>query len=133
MCKGYYCAKLGSAGSLQDKVRTLKNLVQDVFHKCQLSKLPSGCGVFDVHDRCISEKYMESGGGHESEVPGGWWLSDKSCYHLLAAIVHKDNLDIAEDPTLVSSGGSRDEMRAQVAKDREKQDIVSNMFGDGAC
>ena len=98
-----------------------------MFHKCQLSKLPSGCGVFDVRDRYITEKFMESGGGHESEVPDGWWLSDKSCYHLLAAIVHKDNPDIAENPTLVASGGTRDNMSAQVAKDREKQVIVSNM------
>lgn len=127
MCKGFYRAKKGSAGGLQDKVRKLKSLVQDVFKKCQLPKLPSGCGIFDVHDRYISEKFTESGGGHESEVPDGWWLSNPSCYHLLAAIVHKDNPDIAADPTLLAPGGTRDEQRAQVAKDREKQIIVSKM------
>jgi hypothetical protein len=126
MCKGYYRAKLGSAGGLQDKVRTLKTLVQKVYGKCDLSKLPSGCGIFDARDRYISEKFVDSG-GHESEVPDGWWLSDTSCYHLLAALVHKNNPDIAKDPTQLAAPGTRDEQRAQVAKDREKQIIASKM------
>jgi len=74
-----------------------------VYGKCQLSKLPSGCGIFDARDRYISEKFVESGGGHESEVPDGWWLSDTSCHHLLAALVHKNNPDIAKDPTQVDN------------------------------
>ena len=48
MCLTYYRAKKGTAGGLQDKVRKMKVLVQEVCKQLQLSKLPSGCGIFDV-------------------------------------------------------------------------------------
>jgi hypothetical protein len=127
MCKGYYRAKKGSAAGLMDKVRKLRCLVQDVCKKLQLSKLPSGCGIFDVRDRYVMDKYTQSNGTFDRVVPDGWWLSDPSCYHVLAAIVHKDNPDIAEDPTLVSTGGTRDAQRVQVEKDREKAIVVSKL------
>jgi hypothetical protein len=127
MCKGYYRAKKGSAAGLMDKVRKLRCLVQDVCKRLQLSKLPSGCGIFDVRDRYVMDKYTQSDGTFDRVVPDGWWLSDPSCYHVLAAIVHKDNPDIAEDPTLVATGGTRDAQRVQVEKDREKAIVVSKL------
>jgi hypothetical protein len=127
MCKGYYRAKKGSAAGLMDKVRKLRCLVQDVCKRLQLSKLPSGCGIFDVRDRYVMDRYTQSDGTFDRVVPDGWWLSDPSCYHVLAAIVHKDNPDIAEDPTLVATGGTRDAQRVQVEKDREKAIVVSKL------
>ncbi len=56
-----------------------------------------------------------------SNVPDGWWISHPSCYYLLSALVHKNTPDIADDPTKVPSGGTRDEQRKQVMEDRAKE------------
>jgi len=60
-----------------------------------------------------------------SNVPDGWWLSHPSCYYLLSALVHKNSPDIADDPTTVPSGGTRDEQRKQVMEDRAKEIMLA--------
>jgi hypothetical protein len=49
------------------------------------------------------------------------------CIYILAALVHKDNADLAVDPTLVPASGTRDEMRMQVAKGREKEIVEQKL------
>ena len=52
------------------------------------------------------------------DIPTGWWLSNASCFYCLAALVHRVNPDITEDPTTVAAGGTRIDQRKQVANDR---------------
>ena len=52
------------------------------------------------------------------DIPTGWWLSNASCFYCLAALVHRVNPDITEDPTTVDAGGTRIDQRKQVANDR---------------
>jgi hypothetical protein len=56
----------------------------------------------------------------EHDMPDGWWLCniqspDKStqsktgpCQHLLAALVHRNNLDVCKDPTDAGAGAPRE-------------------------
>lgn len=60
-----------------------------------------------------------------NDIPEGWWMTHNSCHYLLAALVHKNSPDIAEDPTTVACGGTRDEQRKQVAGDRAKEVIAA--------
>ena len=62
------------------------------------------------------------------EMPGGWWLTHSSAHFLLAALVHKNNPDIAVDPTTVAAGGTREDQRKQVRDDRIKERELYPMF-----
>ncbi len=42
-------------------------------------------------------------------------------------MVHKNNPDVIEDPTLEAAGGTRDQQRDQVAKDRGKDIVASKV------
>jgi hypothetical protein len=116
-----------------------KQMIQGIIRELKLNKLPSGCGILDVKDRWLRANYAAVTGGHDSEMPDGWWLSNERlgkaekddtrvpCIYLLAALVHKNNPDVIEDPTLAAAGGTRDQQRDQVAKDRGKDIVASKV------
>jgi hypothetical protein len=139
MLKGYYKAKTASAKGMGGRVDLVRKLVQGIIRELKLNKLPSCCGIFDVKDRWLRANYAEVTGGHDSEMPDGWWLSNERlgkaekddtrvpCIYLLAALVHKNNPDVIEDPTLAAAGGTHEQQRDQVAKDRGKEIVASKV------
>ena len=60
--------------------------------------------------------YIEEA-GIWGDIPSGWWMSNTSCFDCLAALVHRINPDITEDPTTVAAGGTRVELRKQLSDD----------------
>ena len=59
------------------------------------------------------------------DIPSGWWMSNTSCFYCLAALVHRINPDITEDPTTVAAGGTRVELRKQLSDDRGKAYVAA--------
>ena len=53
-----------------------------------------------------------------AEIPPTWWLEHNSCKFILSVLVHKENKDIATNPTLLSPGPTRSAVCA-----KEKQTI----------
>ena len=139
MLTGYFRAKTGSASGLQGKIESVKSIVSRIVRELKLSKLPSGCGIHDVKDRWIRDRFVEVTGQHASELQDGWWISNERigkteskldrvpCIYILAALVHKDNPDLVVDPTLVPASGTRDDIRMQMSKAREKEKVVQKM------
>jgi hypothetical protein len=41
------------------------------------------------------------------EMHNDWWLTHSSCHQLLAVLVHRGNLDIVHDPTIVANVDAR--------------------------
>jgi hypothetical protein len=52
-------------------------------------------------------------------------MSNTSCFYCLAALVHRINPDITEDPTTVAAGGTRVELRKQLSDDRGKAYVAA--------
>ena len=60
------------------------------------------------------------------DIPAGWWLSNSSCFYCLAALVHRVNPDITEDPTTVEAGGTCIDQRKELASNRAKAYVAAN-------
>jgi hypothetical protein len=41
------------------KLEIVNGFVQGVYHKLELSKLPSSGGLFDMRNRCVGEQFAE--------------------------------------------------------------------------
>lgn len=78
---------------------------------------------FDFYQDYISN-YIEEA-DIWGDIPSGWWMSNSSCFYCLAALVHRVNPDITEDPTTVAAGGTRVELRKQLSDDRGKAYVAA--------
>ena len=60
-----------------------------------------------------------------SEIPNTWWLTDKSCLHMLAFMVHRKNVEFSNLVTVGNAPLTREMQRIRNVEDtvRERQHV----------